>query len=410
MTDLVEELKKQQKLYSDKKKEIEYLNVYTQEVENSLNGAYFFDTDRIMLYTSGVGKQNKSEIELTSTLVHENGHDEINHLYHLGMSPEEIHKLNKCDEISQNMRMLLYRRNEYLKTGDINVLNDVNGNFSFYKKAIESGEISPIASSQDKESFDKEMSLIMNGTMDMWNKKYEEAYETQLDGVSKEYFIRVGEKAQSNPKNYNKAVNEMLTIGGVNFNDYRQKDFTCNSEFAKHLTEVAKSGDKEQISHLQNEFKKEIKATPVKDVRWRDRRKGYVTKYDSNAKEELEANSGILVITPEAKIKNLENLGLLDGSEEDQELIKSLGCDKASEVHYTNTPETKEIPDVSDDNFIKQPTKESKLAERLQELRGLKSGEKSIGGGAASLLNKNRFVANDIQMQKAINDKIKYAR
>ncbi len=384
MTDLVEELKKQQKLYSDKKKEIEYLNIYTPDYVSSAKGSYLDFADQIKIFTSDLANYHQTDLDLTSTLVHENGHDEVAHVYHLGMGPKELYKVAQCDEISQNIRSLLYQRNEYLRTGDIKTLDSVDGRFSFYKEAVEKGEISPILSSQDKESFDKEMSLIMNGTMDMWNKKFNPYYKTQLDLLTKEYIARVGEKAQPNPKNYNKAINEMLTIGGVNFNKYRQQDFTCDSELAKDLTELIETGEKEDIAYVQKEFKKEVSTIPTEKVKWRDRRKGYVSKYDTSAREELKASSGTIV--------------------------EDLGNGKSYEIDYTQTPETKEIPDLSDDEFIKQPTKESKLAERLQELRGLKSGEKSIGGGAASLLNKNRFIANDIQMQKAINDKIKYAR
>ncbi len=44
--------------------------------------------------------------------------------------------------------------------------------FSYYADAVKNGEITPFESAHDIRSFDREMSFIMNQTMEEWNNKY----------------------------------------------------------------------------------------------------------------------------------------------------------------------------------------------------------------------------------------------
>ena len=214
MTSLIEKLKKQQKAYSDKKEKVEYLDVYTSGPAGGYKGMFYAGADQIYVFTSDGSTQNRSELELDATLVHESGHREGADVYHLAMSPEQIFRVDRFDEVGQKIRELVLRRNEYLKTGNIDVFNDDSKDFSYYADAVKNGEITPFESARDIRSFDREMSFIMNKTMEEWNNKYGKFYEKQSAAKAKEYFCRVGKYARSDEQNYNKALERILTIGG----------------------------------------------------------------------------------------------------------------------------------------------------------------------------------------------------
>ena len=404
MSSLIEGFREQQKAYSDKKKKIEYLNVHTAEQEAPLKGAYSYASEQISTFTSDAGKQNDSELELNSTLIHEDGHAENADVYHLEMSPSQIHEVNECDEISQKIRELVYRRNEYLKTGDVNVFNDLNKDFTFYADAVKSGAISPEKSAFDKESFDKEMSFIMNGTMNAWQEKYGEFYKPQMEGCAAEYFCRVGKYAQHNQENQDKAFNQLLTIGGVNFNQYRNQDFSPVSPDVKNWTEIAAGKDEAQIMTKRQELiDKGATVIPSLQADRRDRKDGYLTRKNPRSREELKAESGVNVVTAEEKINNLKKMGVLDGSE-DKEFLEMLGCTEDTKIHYNKTPEEREIPDTTSDKFIKQPSKREKIPvmdriKRMRELHGFGEKKEGLGNGAAQFMNTNIY-------NKCINQKI----
>lgn len=90
MTSLIEKLKKQQKAYSDKKEKVEYLDVYTSGPAGVYKGMFYAGTDQIYVFTSDSSTQNRSELELDATLVHESGHREGADVYHLAMSPSKF--------------------------------------------------------------------------------------------------------------------------------------------------------------------------------------------------------------------------------------------------------------------------------------------------------------------------------
>lgn len=52
------------------------------------------------------------------------------------MSPEQIFRVDRFDEVGQKIRELVLRRNEYLKTGNIEVFNDDSKDFSYYADAV----------------------------------------------------------------------------------------------------------------------------------------------------------------------------------------------------------------------------------------------------------------------------------
>lgn len=161
------------------------------------------------------------------TLVHEQKHrDNANQgIYAYAMSVEQAYKVCMHDEISANMAELIYWRNEYIKTGDIAVLEDYRCNslFGFYTEAVKSGEINPFSNS--KEDFDKEMALIANGTRDMWERSYASTQYLDDHCVSaKNYGEKDGKHAEFYDENYERAKKNAYTIGGVDFTQYMDKD------------------------------------------------------------------------------------------------------------------------------------------------------------------------------------------
>lgn len=401
MSTFIEQLKEQEKLYSEECKKIEYNRIHTSGYEESLKGGFQPSSGQISIFTSSEGAQNQSDIELTSSLVHENGHEENANVYHLEMSPEQIYNVAQCDEIGQKMRELLFRRNEYLKTGDPNVFNDLNQDFSYYAEALNKGEIDPYKSAQDSKAFDEEMSFIMNRTMEEWQKKYGQFYEPQLTSQAKEYFCRVGSHAQENELNYNKAINQILNIGGVNFNQYRTENFSEASPEIQELGKILQQGDASRINEIRQQFIDEgISVIPSLQATQKQKSQGYLTQHNPKSNLPLEKSSEERIVTKEEKIKNLTEMGIIDGSE-DEKFLELLGADKDTVIKYEETPQKKKIPDLSDEEFIAKPSHETVQAfpaepkhaenstiQRLKELRGLGGNNGQLGHGAEKIMQR----------------------
>ncbi len=201
--------------------------VDTVSVERANNtGAYqTHDTNSI---TSNFKKGNSEWNEWAqgdNVLIHEQKHRDNNNqgMYEYPVSPEQAYKLNMYDEISANMASLLLLRQKYLETGDISIFDkNEQGRFSFYKEAIERGEINP--RSNTKEDFDKEMRLIANGTKDMWMQDFSTDYVKQNSSNAVSYGDMTGKYAQYYDQNYERGKKIALTIGGVDFTQYLDND------------------------------------------------------------------------------------------------------------------------------------------------------------------------------------------
>jgi hypothetical protein len=140
----------------------------------------------------------------------------------LAVSLEQAYKLDMHDEISANMAHLIALRQEYLQTGDISVFDKFDGRFSYYKEAIQNGTINP--QSPYKEDFDAEMKFIANETQNMWMKNWSAFYISQNYINATLTCDRGGTKSAYYDENYEKAVKNCYTIGGVDFSQYLQHD------------------------------------------------------------------------------------------------------------------------------------------------------------------------------------------
>jgi len=167
-------------------------------------------------------------------LIHEQQHRDNNKInkYRYAVSPEQAYKLNMHNEISANIAALLFARQKFLETGDKSTL------FGFYQNALEKGEINP--KSPYKEDFDKEMSLIMNGTKDMWQETYGNVYIPQNKNYALVNGDKEGKYTQYYDENYQKQMKNYYKIGGVDFSEYMDKDVELDNRQKCALYEITK--------------------------------------------------------------------------------------------------------------------------------------------------------------------------
>ncbi|MBR5598606.1 MAG: hypothetical protein IKW39_01050, partial [Alphaproteobacteria bacterium] len=189
---------------------------YYTSSSNSITIGHFLDDERKTEWSSSKG-----------TLIHEQKHRDNNSqgMYAYAISCEQAYKVCMHNEISANIAELIYWRDEYIKTGDIAVLENrrCNSLFGFYTEAVKEGKVNPFSNS--KEDFDKEMSLIANGTRDMWERNY--ASTQYLDdhiSNARYYGEQDGKNAEFYDQNYERAKKIAYNIGGVDFTEYMDKE------------------------------------------------------------------------------------------------------------------------------------------------------------------------------------------
>lgn len=189
-----------------------------------------------------------------------------------GISPQQNMMAEQTNEISANISELLYQRELYLETGNIDKISD---DFGFYKEAIINKEIVP--GSRVKQMENQELGLIMNGTQNMWKEEFQEYYlQKQIVPNAQDYIdkyknnIRV---LEPNSKELEKRERQALTFK-INdrevdlyerrheplaipmkhqekLNDYQQK--ATNGLNAKQLDRIEKIKDPQQLDKLKLE-------------------------------------------------------------------------------------------------------------------------------------------------------------
>ena len=213
--------------------------------QTNLAQAYYRPSKNSIIVNYVEGDEKFNNLGLNQgVLIHEQKHRDNNNagLYAYPMSKEQVYKLVMHDEISANIATLIYMRDEYLKTKNLDVFNG-DKMFTFYTDAIKSGEIDPFSSS--KKDFDKEMAFIVNGIRDVWIQKYARVYEEEHYAIALDY----GEKDETHAKffdqNYERAKKIAYNIGGVDFTKYMDKDIEIPNM------------DKKNISTNENDWLKE---------------------------------------------------------------------------------------------------------------------------------------------------------
>lgn len=226
---LADDLKKQTKNFRTKKIDYQVDTVRVGKWAKTASGGYYRpDTGTITLnyHEDNETLRHKAQDSRETILYHEQKHrsnaDKGFKSENINISPKQYYKLCMADEISANMAELVYLREKYIQTGDINLFDKGGKKFSFYKEAVQKGEINPLSS--DSKDFEKDMSLIMNGTQEMWTKEFAEAYSEIHINMAEGYLNQGDRDFKRNDAEYQKQLDIAYTIGGVNFKQYMQKD------------------------------------------------------------------------------------------------------------------------------------------------------------------------------------------
>lgn len=224
--DLKKNMKKDFDIASERMRNVDFqVDTLTN---SSSSGAYYTSSSNSITIGHFLDDESKTEWSSTKgTLIHEQKHRDNNSqgMYAYAISKEQAYKVCMHDEISANIAELIYWRDEYIKTGDIAVLENrrCNSLFGFYTDAVKRGEINPFSNS--KEDFDKEMSLIANGTRDMWERNYASTQYLEAHISNARYYGEQNDKnAEFYDQNYERAKKIAYNIGGVDFTEYMDKE------------------------------------------------------------------------------------------------------------------------------------------------------------------------------------------
>lgn len=222
------------------------INFQVDTIPDITFAAAYFSPDRNTIttnYARGADSSSNNYNQSDTTLIHEQKHRDnaTNGLYAYAFSPEQAYKMNMHDEISANMSELILLRQKYIETGDISVFEQ-ESKFSFYADAIKEGKINP--NSPYQEDFDKDMSLIVNGTRKMWQNDYGEAYIDQSMSSAQCYSDKSGKYAEYYDENYQRGMKVAYNIGGVDFTKYMDGDVEISERERLGLEQLAVDADK----------------------------------------------------------------------------------------------------------------------------------------------------------------------
>lgn len=257
-------------------------------------------------YVKGDSFGNKFNNSDTA-LLHEQKHrDNYNQgLYEYPVSPEMAYKLNMHNEISANMVELLYLRQKYLQTGDLSIFEkEEGGRYIFYKEAVDKGEIKPRSPYQ--EDFDKEMRLIANGTQKMWLQEFGDTYINQNSSNGAYYGDKSGKYAQYYDQNYKHSRKIALTIGGVDFTKYLDKDVEIPEKGKSALQQRLLYPDKEDYNLSNTDLCKKYDLPPY-DGSMSIQQYQNLLQHTLYCKH-LETTGGISTLRMQADIKADENI------------------------------------------------------------------------------------------------------
>lgn len=137
---------------------------------------------------------------------HQDNHQ--NSFMNTDVSPEEYAKLCMHNEISATISTLLYQRELYLKTGDIDVFEK---KFKEYATAIKKGIVRPGSDSLIIKEFEKR--FIVKSVSSWWKEKERKNYQYAAKKYLEQWFAK-GEKKRknNNPEEYQKSLNVCYTF------------------------------------------------------------------------------------------------------------------------------------------------------------------------------------------------------
>ncbi len=178
------------------------------------------------------------KIQELSTLAHEQKHRDNSKfdLPNTPMSLTQQYKAQTHNEISASIVELLQLRQMYIeantKEEQDDIKNAMSANFGFYVEALNSTEkdkIDPLSTSP--KDFDKEMSFIINSIKRDWMQKNAKTYNKAHTLVTLGTFsVHNYNTLQENEANYQRYLDHVYTIGGINFKHYMTEDINCYNQ------------------------------------------------------------------------------------------------------------------------------------------------------------------------------------
>ena len=177
-------------------------------------------------------------IQELSTLAHEQKHRD-NSKFDLANTPMSLvqqYKSQTHNEISASVVELLQLRQMYIEANtpeeQLAIKKAMSVNFDFYVEALNSTEkdkIDPLSTSP--KDFDKEMSFIINSIKHNWMEKNAKTYNKSHTLVTLGTFsIHNYNTLQNNDANYQRYLDHVYTIGGINFKHYMTEDIDCYNQ------------------------------------------------------------------------------------------------------------------------------------------------------------------------------------
>ena len=202
-----------------------------------------------------------SKSRIKSCAIHEGTHEmnDAKGIKDFGISLLQFAKICVHDEISAQISELLEMRQKYLQTKDF---RSFGNRYGFYVQALKDGRIKPNIS---KVPAKEELSLIVNGMSDWWQKTFQDYYEKAHRRMAEKWFhksfpYRIREKALTldAAKKHNaeymrrlkKCYSFDLTLvepdgsektATINFARFLEKDADISEDFKKTLHAYAKT-------------------------------------------------------------------------------------------------------------------------------------------------------------------------
>lgn len=187
-----------------------------------------------------------NEIQEISLLAHEQKHRD-NSFFDLPNTPMSLDQHYKAlchNEISANIVELLQLRQMYIDAPNQQerdkIVDAMNVNFKFYANSLKSTDnnrIDPL--SMSPKDFDNEMKFISNHIQKSWMEKnaqiYDKTNKLVVEGV---FYIHNYNTLKENNANYQKYLDTVYTIGGINFSKYIDKDIDCYSTSIKEAQDL----------------------------------------------------------------------------------------------------------------------------------------------------------------------------
>ena len=210
------------------------------------NVAAYFSKNKQSVTQNHYLYMDHNKIHEISLLAHEQKHRD-NSLFDLPNTPMSLEQHYKAlchNEISASIVELLQLRQMYIDAPSQQERNKVieamSINFEFYANLLKStgdNKIDPLSTSP--KDFDKEMKLIANYIQQSWMKNraptYHKTNNLVVEGV---FYIHNYSTLQENDENYQRYLDTVYTIGGINFSKYMNKDIECYAQNVKEAQEL----------------------------------------------------------------------------------------------------------------------------------------------------------------------------